>query len=887
MVKNGKKKTATPEGKSKTSTETVCKVKPKSKKRMGEKNTNRGTPHSKMKVDLLHLNAVQTKQVIKEQREELGYIKQYRSTLTSTITFFNDISLRPAHIRCLKKTPFYYFVMQFADKKVDAKFVKCTQIGTAQLLLAFDKEKDKFIIGGEEITITPEECQLIFGINPGHIEINTNKSSKPREGLAQRKFRDHVKLKRKYLKPELMKCIGNEDQESVEDVVRLIILYLVTNFFVTSGSLVGWWTFKYCEDIDMMSQYNWGKAITEFFMSSVRKDKAIDVKGCRALLLFWFCERTNIVSPARECAFPRFQRWNLRTLSESLRNIAIMDIPTKDVHITPLEPSSKEKAVLNWYEPTETQCTSNSDDVVEDSVSEDSDHDTTNSDTDGGSPDIGDAHGNADDSPPHDPVDHNPEIHDLNARGCGSEPNMQTRLAILEATVRQYETEINDLKDALQSSKSEADELRTKVSNIQAASSNPDLHVDRLSSLKAKSQHELDRRLTVQLNEAYLNLQNERQRNLDLQTELVKVKADNERLLMNNATTQELQAELTVLKTCNESLQSANTNLEEEISKLRKQTTSGPASNNIPPSRNDTPSFELLTPTQQNSDDITLTNMPVSDLTIMELQATVQVMQKQELVAKRKITEHEHTIKELTTALDNCTKTIPVLDESDDDFEEAGPSSKKQMRGPNSVVANRTRSKKQHVTPSTLKTIPKPRNSYKKYTTYKNLSDEDKETINSLASQRGQVDTIIWRPPDSNQSVLSNDLFALIENKSIWSSFIDCYCMKLSMDQSNGLFDTAQSEDMKGTSIVLPSMLLYCLRSSGDKTFVPPVHLCAHRYLIFPLHSKGNKIKKIDHWTLLVFDKLLCDWRFYNSLQPRKGHKDAYLQDAEDMVINI
>lgn len=58
-----------------------------------------------------------------------------------------------------------------------------------------------------------------------------------------------------------------------------------------------------------------------------------------------------------------------------------------------------------------------------------------------------------------------------------------------------------------------------------------------------------------------------------------------------------------------------------------------------------------------------------------------------------------------------------------------------------------------------------------------------------------------------------------------------------------------------------------------------------HRYPIFPIFHKHDKIKRgLDHWTVLVMDTERGKLRFYNSLRPRTGHKDPYLEDAKEVV---
>ena len=61
--------------------------------------------------------------------------------------------------------------------------------------------------------------------------------------------------------------------------------------------------------------------------------------------------------------------------------------------------------------------------------------------------------------------------------------------------------------------------------------------------------------------------------------------------------------------------------------------------------------------------------------------------------------------------------------------------------------------------------------------------------------------------------------------------------------------------------------------------------LSGYRYLHFCMNSNGNKKEeKPYHWTLLVFDTELDEWRHYNSLRPRDNREDPYLKDAKKIV---
>ncbi|XP_012842539.1 PREDICTED: uncharacterized protein LOC105962762 [Erythranthe guttata] len=150
------------------------------------------------------------------------------------------------------------------------------------------------------------------------------------------------------LKPKMMEYIDSRDDEDVEDVVRIIILHVLTScFFVTSGDQVSWWMVQLCDELYKLSDYNWAGYIVEFLMKYVQETEPSLVRGCTTLLLFWMCERINIIEPIIADAFPRFQKWNLKTLGTALEYKAIRDIHNDEVNESALTQTEEETAFFS------------------------------------------------------------------------------------------------------------------------------------------------------------------------------------------------------------------------------------------------------------------------------------------------------------------------------------------------------------------------------------------------------------------------------------------------------------------------------------------------------------------------------------------------------------
>lgn len=72
-------------------------------------------------------------QFAKEELEEEHYRKQYRSNLSKIYGFLDKLTLKPAHIACLQRTPFYNFLEPFINKRVSSNYIKGTHKGLVEI----------------------------------------------------------------------------------------------------------------------------------------------------------------------------------------------------------------------------------------------------------------------------------------------------------------------------------------------------------------------------------------------------------------------------------------------------------------------------------------------------------------------------------------------------------------------------------------------------------------------------------------------------------------------------------------------------------------------------------------------------------------------------------
>ncbi|KAG5562394.1 hypothetical protein RHGRI_005208 [Rhododendron griersonianum] len=93
-------------------------------------------------------------------------------------------------------------------------------------------------------------------------------------------------------------------------------------------AMISWSFVQLMEDLPAMSNYNWSQAILDNLRKSVEAypTKPKNVAGCVMLLLYWLCEKTNIIEQETKCStVPRILKWNLPKLKKKLEGIESLD----------------------------------------------------------------------------------------------------------------------------------------------------------------------------------------------------------------------------------------------------------------------------------------------------------------------------------------------------------------------------------------------------------------------------------------------------------------------------------------------------------------------------------------------------------------------------------
>lgn len=149
------------------------------------------------------------------------------------------------------------------------------------------------------------------------------------------------------LKLYFEKAVTKKTDESAKDVARVLTLFvLATLFCPNTGSRITWSFLDYIVNLEESKSYAWSKFITDELIKDLETKAPNNVEGCSLGLLFWLCEHTKLANISEPSDFPRFRRWKLSDLNESLKNTPLQTLESDEVSDSHLEPTRQERDLL-------------------------------------------------------------------------------------------------------------------------------------------------------------------------------------------------------------------------------------------------------------------------------------------------------------------------------------------------------------------------------------------------------------------------------------------------------------------------------------------------------------------------------------------------------------
>lgn len=204
-----------------------------------------------------------------------------RCNMQSICRLLKDTKLSDRHIVSLKKTPFWLLFEAVMNSKLLSDNCRKYDEVVLKIIQSYEEESRSFIVGDRQLKLTKEHVKLIFGISCGEVEMVEANVKKESVALAKRLEMKEARLSAPFMKQKIKELISSEKEQDVEDVVRLLCLYLcVTLFFSNQGTTVNWSYIQHMEDLERVKEYDWAEAIRKYLLMSVHNNHK-DLRGLR------------------------------------------------------------------------------------------------------------------------------------------------------------------------------------------------------------------------------------------------------------------------------------------------------------------------------------------------------------------------------------------------------------------------------------------------------------------------------------------------------------------------------------------------------------------------------------------------------------------------------
>ncbi|KAG5545787.1 hypothetical protein RHGRI_018072 [Rhododendron griersonianum] len=223
-----------------------------------------------------------------------------RCNMQSICRLLKDTKLSDRHIVSFKKTPFWLLFEAVMNSKLLSDNCRKYDEVVLKIIQSYEEESRSFIVGDRQLKLTKEHVKLIFGISCGEVEMVEANVKKESVALAKRLEMKEARLSAPFMKQKIKELISSEKEHDVEDVVRLLCLYLcVTLFFSNQGTTVNWSFIQHMEDLERVKEYDWAEAIRKYLLMSVHNNHK-DLRGLRGSTVLLLVNHTEVQETAEE-----------------------------------------------------------------------------------------------------------------------------------------------------------------------------------------------------------------------------------------------------------------------------------------------------------------------------------------------------------------------------------------------------------------------------------------------------------------------------------------------------------------------------------------------------------------------------------------------------------
>ncbi|KAG5553128.1 hypothetical protein RHGRI_011107 [Rhododendron griersonianum] len=225
-----------------------------------------------------------------------------RSSFQSFVKLLKDIKFTTLQKEKIRKTPFANLIFVVVDESLTEAYLRKSNLHALSLIRRYEGSGGRFNLGTKSVKITAQEFALVFGIPYGPNRIKP--TTKPRMPETRFAYKVCVQggriMTNSSLKEYFQIAVKKKDEESANDVARVVTLYLISTVFLPStASRVSWNLIEFIEDLDKISSYD--RAI--FFTNELVKqlndniETPASTEGCIIGLLYWLYNLLDVLDP--------------------------------------------------------------------------------------------------------------------------------------------------------------------------------------------------------------------------------------------------------------------------------------------------------------------------------------------------------------------------------------------------------------------------------------------------------------------------------------------------------------------------------------------------------------------------------------------------------------
>ncbi|KAF7135675.1 hypothetical protein RHSIM_Rhsim08G0213000 [Rhododendron simsii] len=266
---------------------------------------------------------------------DVGEIREtaYRASLNGIKTLIEELNLSEAHMKIMKKTPFWNIFKAIIENKLTSAHCRKSDKMIIKIINAYDPDTGGFNLGGKTIRITRDDIISIFGITGGSEKVSFKYGSRESVEMVRRGSIEAERLSSSSLKELVKEYAIKNNKAGRQDFVRLLCAYLLHSLFFPAGTTVKWVYLERVEDLVRLRNYDWCGAIVDELMTSIRQhhDDPRRVSRCVVVLLFWLCEHTNLVKPINSEESLGILKWRTMDLVSACREIELNELESDQV----------------------------------------------------------------------------------------------------------------------------------------------------------------------------------------------------------------------------------------------------------------------------------------------------------------------------------------------------------------------------------------------------------------------------------------------------------------------------------------------------------------------------------------------------------------------------